>query len=182
MSAPRTMPPWKRHPTMVVPVLVALGTATPFASRKSLRTLFEKSNPAPRYTEDDDDDAAMDKEVKFDCASHKQRTNIRKWRSSDLMMHTFIGMNLFALHQIQTHTAQHSSSHSAQRPHTRSAPRSPWVSSPAPACAGLVVARSGPSSHDVPPRCPTSGVQASHTVRLRMPVDGRGLAFRLELR
>ena len=57
VSAPRTMPSSKRQPTMVVPVLVALGTATPLASRNSLRMVFEKSKPAPRYTEDDDEAA-----------------------------------------------------------------------------------------------------------------------------
>src|SRR5258706_9299317 len=175
VSAPRTMPSWKRQPTMVVPVLVALGTATPFASRNSLRMVFEKSNPAPRYTEDDDE-AAIDKEVKFDCASHKQRDKHSKVASLAfrliMSIHTLIGLHLFASHQIQTHTAQRSSSHSTQQQHTRSAPRSPWVSIPAPACVGLMVTRSSPSSPSVLPRCPKLGTLASHTVRPRTSAGG----------
>ena len=36
VSAPRTMPSLKTHPTIVVPVLVALGTGRPFSARKWL--------------------------------------------------------------------------------------------------------------------------------------------------
>ena len=64
VSAPRTIPSLKRHPTMVVPVLVALGRGSPRVSRNALLNayyqyishclFFEtnrlellKSNPAP---------------------------------------------------------------------------------------------------------------------------------------
>ena len=40
-----TTPPSKMHPTMVVPVLVALGRGMPRACRAALRLKFEKSNP-----------------------------------------------------------------------------------------------------------------------------------------
>ena len=40
-----TTPPSYRHPTMVVPVLVALGRGTPWAWRAALRSWFEKSKP-----------------------------------------------------------------------------------------------------------------------------------------
>ena len=62
VSAPRTMPSLKRHPTMVVPVLVALGNGRPFSAKnvflhvdlvaKSIQIqlldylfVFEKSKP-----------------------------------------------------------------------------------------------------------------------------------------
>ena len=35
VSAPRTMPSLKRHPTMVVPVLVALGNGRPFSTKNA---------------------------------------------------------------------------------------------------------------------------------------------------
>jgi len=40
-----TTPPSYKHPTMVVPVLVAFGKGTPAAWRAKLRSWFEKSKP-----------------------------------------------------------------------------------------------------------------------------------------
>jgi hypothetical protein len=45
VSAAITTPPSNRHPTMVVPVLVALGSGTPWAWRAALRLWLEKSKP-----------------------------------------------------------------------------------------------------------------------------------------
>jgi hypothetical protein len=45
VSAAMTTPPSNRHPTMVVPVLVALGSGTPWAWRAALRLWLEKSKP-----------------------------------------------------------------------------------------------------------------------------------------
>ena len=45
VSAAITTPPSKRHPTMVVPVLVAFGSGTPWAWRAALRLWLEKSKP-----------------------------------------------------------------------------------------------------------------------------------------
>jgi hypothetical protein len=56
VSAAITTPPSKRHPTMVVPVLVALGSGTPWACRAALRLWLLKSKPAMMVvcvTEDD---------------------------------------------------------------------------------------------------------------------------------
>ena len=46
VSAAITTPPSKSAPTMVVPVLVALGSGTPWAWRAALRLWLEKSKPA----------------------------------------------------------------------------------------------------------------------------------------
>lgn len=40
-----TTPPSNLQPTIVVPVLVALGMATPLAARAALRLKLEKSKP-----------------------------------------------------------------------------------------------------------------------------------------
>ena len=45
VSAAITTPPSNMHPTMVVPVLVALGSGTPCACRATLRLWLEKSKP-----------------------------------------------------------------------------------------------------------------------------------------
>lgn len=45
VSAAITTPPSNRQPTMVVPVLVALGRGTPWAWRAALRLWLEKSKP-----------------------------------------------------------------------------------------------------------------------------------------
>ena len=45
VSAAMTTPPSKRQPTMVVPVLVALGSGMPWAWRAALRLWLEKSKP-----------------------------------------------------------------------------------------------------------------------------------------
>lgn len=45
VSAAMTTPPSNRQPTMVVPVLVALGSGTPWAWRAILRLWLEKSKP-----------------------------------------------------------------------------------------------------------------------------------------
>jgi len=45
VSAAMTTPPSNRHPTMVVPVLVAFGNGTPWAWRATLRLWLEKSKP-----------------------------------------------------------------------------------------------------------------------------------------
>ena len=45
MSAAMTTPPSKMHPTMVVPVLVALGSGTPLECKAAFRLKFEKSKP-----------------------------------------------------------------------------------------------------------------------------------------
>jgi hypothetical protein len=45
VSAAITTPPSNRHPTMVVPVLVAFGSGTPWAWRAALRLWLEKSKP-----------------------------------------------------------------------------------------------------------------------------------------
>ena len=45
VSAAITTPPSKRQPTMVVPVLVALGSGMPWAWRATLRLWLEKSKP-----------------------------------------------------------------------------------------------------------------------------------------
>lgn len=45
VSAAITTPPSKIHPTIVVPVLVALGKGTPFACKAEFRLKLEKSNP-----------------------------------------------------------------------------------------------------------------------------------------
>ena len=45
VSAAMTTPPSKIAPTIVVPVLVALGSGTPCACRAALRLWFEKSKP-----------------------------------------------------------------------------------------------------------------------------------------
>lgn len=44
VSAPRTMPSLNTHPTMVVPVLVALGKGTPLLRRKLFLERHEKHN------------------------------------------------------------------------------------------------------------------------------------------
>ena len=46
MSAAITTPPSNRAPTIVVPVLVAFGSGTPWAWRAALRLWLEKSKPA----------------------------------------------------------------------------------------------------------------------------------------
>jgi hypothetical protein len=46
VSAAITTPPSKRQPTIVVPVLVAFGSGTPWAWRAALRLWLEKSKPA----------------------------------------------------------------------------------------------------------------------------------------
>jgi hypothetical protein len=53
VSAAITTPPLNRQPTMVVPVLVALGSGTPWAWRAALRLWLEKSKPpiVVRYPE-----------------------------------------------------------------------------------------------------------------------------------
>jgi hypothetical protein len=45
VSAAMTTPPSKRQPTMVVPVLVAFGSGTPWAWRAALRLWLPKSKP-----------------------------------------------------------------------------------------------------------------------------------------
>ena len=45
VSAAMTTPPSNIAPTIVVPVLVALGNGTPCACRAALRLWFEKSKP-----------------------------------------------------------------------------------------------------------------------------------------
>ena len=45
VSAAITTPPSNMHPTIVVPVLVALGRGTPCACSAALRLWLEKSNP-----------------------------------------------------------------------------------------------------------------------------------------
>lgn len=45
VSAAMTTPPSNMHPTIVVPVLVALGKGTPCACKAALRLKFEKSKP-----------------------------------------------------------------------------------------------------------------------------------------
>ena len=45
VSAAITTPPSNMHPTIVVPVLVALGSGTPWACKAALRLWFEKSKP-----------------------------------------------------------------------------------------------------------------------------------------
>ena len=45
VSAAITTPPSKIHPTIVVPVLVALGKGTPWACRAAFRLWLEKSKP-----------------------------------------------------------------------------------------------------------------------------------------
>jgi hypothetical protein len=53
VSAPRIMPSWKRQPTMVVPVLVALGSLTPLSARyaflREIGTPFEKKRRQDVY-------------------------------------------------------------------------------------------------------------------------------------
>jgi hypothetical protein len=46
VSAAMTTPPSNRAPTIVVPVLVAFGSGTPWAWRAALRLWLEKSKPA----------------------------------------------------------------------------------------------------------------------------------------
>lgn len=45
VSAAITTPPSKIHPTIVVPVLVALGSGVPWAWSAAFRLWFEKSKP-----------------------------------------------------------------------------------------------------------------------------------------
>jgi hypothetical protein len=45
VSAAMTTPPSNKHPTMVVPVLVAFGSGTPWACNAALRLCRPKSNP-----------------------------------------------------------------------------------------------------------------------------------------
>lgn len=45
VSAAMTTPPLYRHPTMVVPVLVALGSGTPFACKMLFLLWLLKSKP-----------------------------------------------------------------------------------------------------------------------------------------
>ena len=45
VSAAITTPPSNMHPTIVVPVLVALGRGKPCACNAALRLWLEKSNP-----------------------------------------------------------------------------------------------------------------------------------------
>lgn len=51
VSAPSTIPSLNRHPTMVVPVLVAFGSGIPFSAKKLFLEVFEKSKPGGLYIE-----------------------------------------------------------------------------------------------------------------------------------